>query len=154
MPNDNYILAKNDLKEILNLLRIREFVVSCSLDYENTLSLNDKLVLSKYFVSREFTVSQVGISRYFQNEDDEKFYLNLLELEDLKISLLLNVLFKDDQCGLENCIKKMKMHYNDFEDFMAKALEHHRGSELNSLVFGFINDRYGDDMFLYFKDEE
>ena len=46
MPNNTYIPTKNDLKEILNLLRIREFVVSCSLDYDNNLSYSDKLILS------------------------------------------------------------------------------------------------------------
>jgi len=152
MPNDAYIPTKNDLKEILNLLRIREFVVSCSLDYDNNLSYNDKLMLSKSFVDREFMVDQVRISRHFKNKDDETLYKNLLEIEDMKLLLLLNALFKEDESSLKNCYKKMKMHYDDFEDFIAKELEHSRGEKLNNMIFLFINEKYGDDMFLYFKD--
>jgi len=153
MPNDAYIPTKNDLKEILNLLRIREFVVSCSLDYDNNLSYSDKLTLSKFFVNREFTADQVRISRHFQNKDDETLYLNLLEIEDMKLLYLLNALFKEDNSSLENCFKKMKMHYDDFEDFMAKELEYKRGEALNKMIFLFLNEKYGDDMFLYFKDD-
>jgi len=152
MPNDAYISTKNDLKEILNLLRIREFVVSCSLDYDNNLSYNDKLTLSKFFVSREFITDQVRISRHFQNKDDETLYLELLEIEDMKLLFLLNTLFKEDKSNLENCYKKMKMHYDDFEDFMAKELEYKRGEALNNIIFMFLKEKYGDDMFLYFKD--
>ena len=152
MPNDAYIPTKNDLKEILNLLRIREFVVSCSLDYDNNLSYNDKLTLSKFFVSREFITDQVRISRHFQNKDDETLYLELLEIEDMKLLFLLNTLFKEDKSNLENCYKKMKMHYDDFEDFMAKELEYKRGEALNNIIFMFLKEKYGDDMFLYFKD--
>ena len=154
MPNDAYIPTKNDLKEILNLLRIREFVVSCSLDYDNNLSYNDKLMLSKFFLNREFMADQVRISRHFQNNDDDTLYLNLLEIEDMKLLFLLNALFKEDKSSLENCYKKMKMHYDDFEDFLAKELEYKRGETLNNMIFLFLNDKYGDDMFLYFKDDE
>ena len=152
MPNDTYIPTKNDLKEILNLLRIREFIVSCSLDYDNNLSYSDKLLLSKYFVSREYTADQVRISRRFQNENDESIYMLLLECEDIKLHLLLNILFEDEK-NLDNCIKKMKMHYDDFDDFMAKELKYSRGEKLNNMVFLFLNEKYGDDMFLYFKDK-
>ena len=154
MPNDAYIPTKSDLKEILNLLRIREFVVSCSLDYDNNLSYNDKLTLSKFFVSREFMSDQVKISRHFQNKDDEKLYLELLEMEDMKLLFLLNALFKEDESSLENCYKKMKMHYNDFEDFMAKELKYKRGEALNNMILLFLKEKYGDDMFLYFKDDD
>ena len=154
MPNDAYIPTKNDLKEILNLIRIREFVVCCSLDHDNHLSYNDKLVLSKCFVSREHIAVQIRISRHFQNKNDENLYQALLEVENDRLALLLNIYFTEDQKNLENCFKKMKIHYEDFEDFMAKSLKQARGEELNNLIFSFINNKYGDDMFLYFKDEE
>lgn len=153
MPNDAYIPTKNDQKEILNLLRIREFVVCCSLDYDNHLSYNDKLLLSKYFVSRELLADQIRISRHFEN-NDENLYQILLEAENDRLRFLLYAYFKDDQENLENCYKKMNMHYEDFGDFMTKSLKHARGEKLNNLIFSFIYRKYGDDMFLYFKDEE
>ena len=76
----------------------------------------------------------------------------LLECEDIKLHLLLNILFEDEK-NLDNCIKKMKMHYDDFDDFMAKELKYSRGEKLNNMVFLFLNEKYGDDMFLYFKDK-
>jgi len=153
MPNDDYIPTKNDQKEILNLLRIREFVVCCSLDYDNDLSFNDKLILSKYLVGREFIADQIRISRHFQNKDDENLYHLLLEGEDSKLVFLLNILFKGDQNSLDNCVKKMKMHYSEFEDYMATELKHSRGEKLNKMIFLYLNEKYGDDMFLYFKDK-
>jgi hypothetical protein len=152
MPNDNYIPTKNDQKELLNLLRIREFVVCCSLDYDNNLSLNDKLVLSKCFVSREFIAQQVRVSRHFKNDDDENFYIKLLDIEDIRLLSLLTVFFNETKEDMENCYKKMDMHYEDFEDFMAKELEHSRGEKLNKMIFLYLKEKYDDDMFLYFKD--
>jgi len=152
MQNDNYIPTKNDQKEILNLLRIREFVVCCSLDYDNNLSFNDKLILSKCFVSREYMATQVRISRHFKNEDDENIYTKLLDLEDIKLLSLLTILFEEKQKDMENCYKKMNMHFSEFDDFVAKELEHSRGEKLNNMIFLYFKERYNDDMFLYFKD--
>jgi len=53
---------------------------------------------------------------------------------------------------MENCYKKMNMHFNEFDDFVAKELEHSRGEKLNNMIFLYFKERYNDDMFLYFKD--
>jgi hypothetical protein len=136
-----------DVKQMLMVIRLKEFVARKSLKKEENIGENEKMILSKIFANREYIADMVRLNIELKKKEEEELYKTLLEGFDIQLRIYFSYLFKEEKERCDNCIKRIKFNMDDALDFIVNLEGKCEGEEYNKKVINYLIERYGDGLF-------
>jgi small nuclear ribonucleoprotein (snRNP)-like protein len=139
-------MNKEDVRQMLTVIRLKEFVARKVLDKEGNMGENEKMILSKLFANREYVADMVRISIELGN-DEEEVYRALLEGFDIQLNIYFLFLFKEERDRCDNCIKRLKFNMDEAIDFTTKLSGQCNDEEFINKMADYFLERYGESLF-------
>jgi CRISPR/Cas system CSM-associated protein Csm4 (group 5 of RAMP superfamily) len=140
-------MNKEEVDQMSAVIRLKEFAARKTLNKEENIGENEKMILSKLFVTREYIADMVRLNKELNNREDEELYRILLEGFDIQLRIYFSYLFKEEAERCDNCIKRLKFNTDEVFDLIAGLAGESDYEEYYEKIENYFTERYGDGSF-------
>jgi hypothetical protein len=137
-------MDKEQVKEMVMIIRLREFVARKSLDREEDMGENEKMILAKLFANREYIAFTVRLNRELERDDEVELYKALLKGFDLQLRFYLSHLFKGREERIDNCVKRINFTMDETVDIFVDFTKKYEDDEYSDKVKEYFFEKYGE----------
>jgi hypothetical protein len=139
-------MNKEEVGQMLMIIRLKEFVARKSLDNEGHIGENEKMILSKLFANREYIEYMVRLNRELNRDEEEELYKSLLTGSDIQLRIYFSYLFKEQEENPVNCIKRMKFNMDEAFDVLVNFAGKFSDDEYSEKVKEHFFEKYGENL--------